>query len=204
VMYMLHNRENIRQEMVAAEEIVAGRRSDVHEVTVGFCDVVGFTRLGEGVAVADLGAIATRLAALAADAAEPPVRLIKTIGDAAMFVAPEPAPLLDTMLCLMEAAEREGEQFPSLHAGAAHGPALRRWGANYGTRRKRRRRAKPEPRGPVMGQPAGQRAARRRLDAGLERRQLRSGIARWVGGPEKAVRPRASTGPLRKQRTEPT
>jgi hypothetical protein len=32
VMYMLHNRENIRQEMVAAEEIVAGRRSDLHEV----------------------------------------------------------------------------------------------------------------------------------------------------------------------------
>jgi adenylate cyclase len=132
VMYMLHNRENIRQEMVAAEEIVAGRRSDVHEVTVGFCDVVGFTRLGEGVPAADLGAIATRLAALAADAAEPPVRLIKSIGDAVMFVAPEPAPLLDTMLCLMEAAEREGEQFPSLHAGAAHGPALRRWGDYYG------------------------------------------------------------------------
>jgi adenylate cyclase len=132
VMYMLHNRENIRQEIVAADEIVAGRRSDVHEVTVGFCDVVGFTRLGEGVAAADLGAIATRLAALAADAAEPPVRLIKTVGDAAMFVGPEPAQVLETILALMEAAEREGEQFPALHAGAAHGPALRRWGDYYG------------------------------------------------------------------------
>ena len=44
----------------------AGRRSDVHDVSVGFCDLVGFTRLGEGVPAADLGAIATRLAALAA------------------------------------------------------------------------------------------------------------------------------------------
>ena len=132
VMYMLHNRENIRQEMVRADELIAGRRSDVHDVTVGFCDVVGFTRLGEGVPAADLGAIATRLAALAADAAEPPVRLIKTIGDAVMFVAPEPAPLLDTILRLMKAAEREGEDFPSLHAGAAHGQALRRWGDYYG------------------------------------------------------------------------
>jgi adenylate cyclase len=132
VLYLLHNRENVRQEFVAAEEITAGRRSDVHEVTVGFCDVVGFTRLGEGVPAADLGAIATRLAALAAGVAEPPVRLIKTIGDAVMFVAPEPAPLLDTALGLMEAAEREGDQFPSLHAGAAHGPALRRWGDYYG------------------------------------------------------------------------
>jgi adenylate cyclase len=132
VMYTLHTRENIRQEMVRADELIAGRRSDVHEVAVGFCDVVGFTRLGEGVPAADLGAIASRLAALAADAAEPPVRLIKTIGDAVMFVAPEPAPLLDTILCLMEAAEREGEEFPSLHAGAAYGQALRRWGDYYG------------------------------------------------------------------------
>jgi adenylate cyclase len=132
VMYFLHNRENLRQEFVAAEEITAGRRSDVHDVTVGFCDVVGFTRLGEGVPAADLGAIATRLAALAAHAAEPPVRLVKTIGDAVMFVAPEPEPLLDTALRLMEASEREGEQFPALHAGAAHGPALRRWGDYYG------------------------------------------------------------------------
>jgi adenylate cyclase len=132
VMYMLHNRENIRQEAVRAEELRAGRLNDVHEVTVGFCDVVGFTRLGEGVPAADLGAIASRLAGLAADAAEPPVRLVKTIGDAAMFVAPDPAPLLDAVLCLMEAAEREGEQFPSLHAGAAHGQALRRWGDYYG------------------------------------------------------------------------
>jgi adenylate cyclase len=132
VLYMLHNRENIRQEIVAAEDIAAGRRNDVHEVTIGFCDVVGFTRLGEGVAAADLGMIASRLAALAADVVEPPVRLVKTIGDAVMLVAPEPAPLLDAVLRLMEAAEAEGEQFPSLHAGAAHGQALRRWGDYYG------------------------------------------------------------------------
>jgi len=132
VMYMLHSRENVRHEIVAAEEIVAGRRTDVHEVTVGFCDVVGFTRLGEGVPVADLGAIASRLAALAAEAAEPPTRLVKTVGDAVMLVAPEPAPLLEAVLGLMEAAEREGLDFPALHAGAAHGPALRRWGDYYG------------------------------------------------------------------------
>jgi adenylate cyclase len=132
VLYMLHNRQNIRQEIVAAEDIAAGRHNDVHEVTIGFCDVVGFTRLGEGVAAADLGAIAARLAALAAEVVEPPVRLVKTIGDAVMFVAPEPAPLLDAALSLMEAAEREGEQFPSLHAGVAHGQALRRWGDYYG------------------------------------------------------------------------
>jgi adenylate cyclase len=49
-----------------------------------------------------------------------------------MLVAPEPHPLLDAQLGLMEAAEREGEAFPAIHAGAAHGPALRRWGDYYG------------------------------------------------------------------------
>jgi adenylate cyclase len=132
VMYRLHNRENLRQQIIDAEELAAGRRSDVHEVSVGFCDLVGFTRLGEGVPAADLGAIATRLAAIAADVAVPPVRLVKTIGDAVMFVAPEPAPLLDAALRLMEATDAEGDQFPAVHAGAAHGPALRRWGDYYG------------------------------------------------------------------------
>ena len=146
VMYLLHNRENVRQEIVAADEIVAGRRSDVHEVTVGFCDVVGFTRLGEGVPAADLGAIATRLAALAAEVAEPPVRLIKTIGDAVMFVGPEPAPLLDTLLALMEAAEREGEQFPvaARRRGARPGAApLGRLLRRAGEPRRAARRARP-------------------------------------------------------------
>ena len=51
---------------------------------------------------------------------------------AVMLVAPEPAPLLDAALELMEAAVGEGEQFPAVHAGAAHGQALRRWGDYYG------------------------------------------------------------------------
>ena len=132
VLYRLHTRENLRQQIIDAEELASGRRSDVIEISVGFCDLVGFTRLGEGVPAADLGAIATRLAALAADVAEPPVRLVKTLGDAVMFVAPEPPPLLDVALGLMEAAAGEGESFPDVHAGAAHGTAMRRWGDYYG------------------------------------------------------------------------
>jgi adenylate cyclase len=132
LMYRLHTRENLRQQIIDAEELATGRRSDVHEVSVGFCDLVGFTRLGEGVPAADLGAVATRLAALAAEIAQPPVRLVKTIGDAVMLVAPEPRRLLDAVLGLMEAADAEGPDFPAVHAGAAHGQALRRWGDYYG------------------------------------------------------------------------
>ncbi len=132
IMYILHSRENLRQQIIDTEELAAGRRSDVHEISVGFCDLVGFTTLGEGVPAADLGAIATRLASIAADVAQPPVRLVKTIGDAVMLVAPEPAPLLDAALGLMEAAGDAGDDFPAVHAGAARGQALRRWGDYYG------------------------------------------------------------------------
>ena len=137
------------------EEIAAGRRSDVHEVSVGFCDLVGFTRLGEGVPAADLGAIATRLAALAADVAEPPVRLVKTIGDAVMFVAPEPrAAARRGARPDGGGGRREGEGFPDVHAGAAHGTALRRWGDYYG--------GAGQPRGAARRARAARLAARRR------------------------------------------
>ena len=50
------------------------------------------------------------------------------IGDAAMLVGPEPAPVLEAALALVEAAEDEGEDFPLLRAGVARGQALARGG----------------------------------------------------------------------------
>jgi adenylate cyclase len=58
------------------------------------------------------------------------VRLIKTIGDAAMFVSPEPGPLVRVALKLVQAAEEA--DLPSLRAGIAVGPALLRAGDYYG------------------------------------------------------------------------
>jgi len=62
--------------------------SATHEVTVCFADLVGFTRFGERRPAEDLGRVAERLGALVSDLAEPPVRLVKTLGDAAMLVSP--------------------------------------------------------------------------------------------------------------------
>jgi adenylate cyclase len=75
---------------------------------------------------------AVRLEALAGDAVEAPVRLVKTIGDAAMLASPEPEPLLAAALRLIDAAETEGEDFPQLRAGAAIGQALPRAGDWFG------------------------------------------------------------------------
>jgi adenylate cyclase len=132
LVYRLHLLDQLRGDVVSAEAAQAGRLYAGQEISVAFCDLVGFTRLGEGVDVEDLGAVANRLATLAADVADPPVRLVKTIGDAAMLVAPEPAPLLRAAFALIDAAHDEGETFPQLHAGVAHGPALQRYGDYYG------------------------------------------------------------------------
>jgi adenylate cyclase len=128
----LHLRQATQSEVISALERSGGRLPGSREVTVCFADLVGFTRLGEEVPPEELGHLATRLEMLAGEAAEPPVRLVKTIGDAAMLASPEPAPLLDAVLQLLDAADAEGADFPQLRAGAALGDALLRAGDWFG------------------------------------------------------------------------
>jgi adenylate cyclase len=111
-------------------ELEAGDIAGAQELAVCFADLVGFTRLGGQVEVGELSTLAGRLASLATSLTEPPVRLVKTIGDAAMFVSPEPARLVEVALRLVDAFE--AEELPSLRAGIALGPAVLRAGDYYG------------------------------------------------------------------------
>jgi adenylate cyclase len=128
----LHLRHATESEVISAMERSGGQLPGSREIAVCFADLVGFTRLGEEVPPDELGRLAARLEALASAVAEPPVRLIKTIGDAAMLTATEPQALLDAALALLDAAEAEGEDFPQLRAGTAVGPALLRAGDWFG------------------------------------------------------------------------
>jgi adenylate cyclase len=128
----LHLRHTTQAEVISAMERSGGQLPGSREVAVCFADLVGFTRLGEEVPAEELGHLAVRLEALATEVAEPPVRLVKTIGDAAMLASPEPEPLLDAALKLIDAADAEGEDFPQLRAGAALGLALPRAGDWFG------------------------------------------------------------------------
>ncbi len=128
----LHLRHTAQSEVISALERGGGRLPGSREVAICFADLVGFTRLGEEVPADELGRLAVRLEELASEAAQPPVRLVKTIGDAAMLAAPTPEPLLDAALRLIDAADAEGEDFPQLRAGAALGPALPRAGDWFG------------------------------------------------------------------------
>ncbi len=128
----LHLRESVRQAAVGLEEVQSGRLPDAQDVGVAFADLVDFTKLGERVPADELGAVAGKLGDLATEIASPPVRLVKTIGDAAMLVSTEAEPLVEAALDLVEAAEAQGDDYPLLHAGLAWGPALPRAGDWYG------------------------------------------------------------------------
>ncbi|HXD54419.1 MAG TPA: adenylate cyclase regulatory domain-containing protein [Solirubrobacteraceae bacterium] len=128
----LHMRNATQSTVVSELERTGGRLPGSRDVAVAFADLVGFTRLGEEVAPDELGRLAVRLEALASEVAAPPVRLVKTLGDAAMLASAEPEPLLGATLALLEAADAEGEEFPQLRAGAALGAALPRAGDWFG------------------------------------------------------------------------
>jgi adenylate cyclase len=128
----LHLRQTAQSEVISAIERSGGHLPGSREVAVCFADLVGFTRLGEEVAPDELGRLAVRLEDLARDVAEPPVRLVKTIGDAAMLASVEPEPLLDAALSLIDAADAESQDFPQLRAGVAVGFALPRAGDWFG------------------------------------------------------------------------
>ncbi|HLL86568.1 MAG TPA: adenylate cyclase regulatory domain-containing protein [Thermoleophilaceae bacterium] len=128
----LHLLELVRSEVVDRATLSSGEFPGASPVTVCFADLVGFTRLGEEIPADELEQVAGRLTELATEAADGPVRFVKTIGDAVMLVSTEVEPLLETALTLVDRAEYEDERFPPLRAGLAHGQAIRRWGDWYG------------------------------------------------------------------------
>jgi adenylate cyclase len=129
----MHLQDQLRNDAIGRAEIANGRILGATEVTVAFADLVGFTKLGEQIPAEELGAIARRLLELTSEAARPPVRLVKTIGDAVMLVSPDAGALLDVAIELVRLTDAEGEDFPRLHAGIATGPALHRGGDWYGS-----------------------------------------------------------------------
>ncbi|MGO9031803.1 adenylate/guanylate cyclase domain-containing protein [Mycobacterium sp.] len=132
-MLLMQLRHMMETEAVNAGERAAGAPlPGARHITVAFADLVGFTRLGEELPPEELGQLANRLADLARDTAVPPVRFVKTIGDAVMFVCTDPAPLLDAVLKLVEITDSDND-FPRLRAGIASGSAVSRAGDWFGS-----------------------------------------------------------------------
>ena len=130
-LFNLHLRDELRADILgneAAIDFLDGTR----EMAVCFADLVGFTSLGQQIPADELGEIAQRFNAIAAGVVRPPVRLVKTIGDAVMLASTSPGELLETALALIDAVEAEGDDFPELSVGIAYGTAVERGGDVYG------------------------------------------------------------------------
>jgi adenylate cyclase len=125
----LRMREQIRQTVVGQAELRSGHLPGAQRITVGFVDIVGFTSLGEQAPPDELAEVVGRFERRVEDAVLPPVRLVKTLGDAAMLTSPEAAPLVRTALVLVEGS---GDDGPLLRAGLAAGDAITRAGDWYG------------------------------------------------------------------------
>jgi adenylate cyclase len=130
-MLNLRMREVIRNAVIGEAELRSGHLPGAQSITVGFVDIVGFTQLGEEIPPEDLGTLVREFERAVERVTDPPVRLVKTIGDAAMLVAPEPKPVLDAVLALVEESRGEGP-LPLLRGGVASGEALQRAGDWYG------------------------------------------------------------------------
>jgi adenylate cyclase len=128
-MFNLRLREQMSEAVISQAELQSGRLAGSQPVTVGFVDIVGFTKMGEDVGPEELGPVVRTFERTVADAVDAPVRLVKTIGDAAMLVAPDSAPVLDTILTLVEKSKDDG---PLLRGGVASGEGLPRAGDWYG------------------------------------------------------------------------
>ncbi|KRE29315.1 cyclase [Mycobacterium sp. Soil538] len=130
---LLQLRHVIETEAVNATERAEGQHlPGARLVTIAFADLVGFTRLGEALPPEDLERLAQRLADMTREVAVAPVRFIKTIGDEVMLVSPEPAPLLEAVLRLVDATDDDGD-FPRLRVGVATGMAVSREGDWFGS-----------------------------------------------------------------------
>jgi adenylate cyclase len=124
--------EQVKRDVIAAADLEAGEIGGAVERTICFADLVEFTSLGEEIAPEELGQVVDHFEDLATSVVAPPVRLVKTIGDAVMLVSPDAAPLIGQALDLVAAAAAEGDQFPVLRAGIATGPTLPQSGDYYG------------------------------------------------------------------------
>jgi adenylate cyclase len=127
-----HMLEQIRRDVIGAADLASGEVRGTTEMSICFADLVEFTRLGEEIAPEELGSVAGRFEEMATEVVEPPVRLVKMIGDAAMLVSSDAAANLEAAMRLIECAEAEGEDFPFLRAGLAWGPVVGQAGDYYG------------------------------------------------------------------------
>ncbi len=102
-------------------------------VTVGFADLVSFTRLSRGLTVDALAKLVEAFEATSYDLiAEGGGRVVKTLGDEVLFVA-DSAAAAATIACNLVTGIGENPDLPDIRVGLATGPVVARFGDVFGT-----------------------------------------------------------------------
>lgn len=126
-----HLQSAVQAEAALGMEQAADTGTDEQALTIGFADLVGFTRLSERLSPLEVGELATRLLRTAEPVfAARGVRTVKSIGDAIMFTARSPADGCRAALDVIAAAASAA--LPPVRAGLAHGPVLRAYADYFG------------------------------------------------------------------------
>lgn len=127
-----------RQVLAAMERALADVETpQAHEVTgsatVGFADLVSFTRLSRQLDESELSVLVHTFETTAADLVHASgARLVKTLGDEVMFVADSPTSAAEIGLRLHEMSS-QNEDVPAMRAGLATGVVVNRMGDVFGT-----------------------------------------------------------------------
>ena len=105
----------------------------VARLAVGFADVVSFTRLSRRLDGDALAAFVERFESTAAEiVAEAGGRIVKTLGDEVLFVAPTPSAAAEIGLRVADHFN-EAPDFPKVRVGLAYGEVIQRLGDVFGT-----------------------------------------------------------------------
>jgi adenylate cyclase len=120
-----------RAETILRYEAATGAVGGQVEMAVGFADIVGFTAASSRLSALEVSQMAETLLKCA-EVALPTygARIVKSIGDAVMFTAPDLVSACAAAASLLEAAEAAG--LPPLRVGVAFGPMLRAYADYFG------------------------------------------------------------------------
>lgn len=126
-MYRRHLAAATEQRMLVSPSAEGGV-----EMSVGFADMTGFTRLSQGLDARELAALVDRFNGATTDVvAGCGGRIVKTIGDEVMFASHEPGSAAETAVTLLEQVSGV-DGLPPLRIGLASGLVVAREGDIFG------------------------------------------------------------------------